>query len=199
MSWWGLDHSLREVLVERGYLGPTSGEGRDYLLLEDNLFQAARGCWAGAEQEPGAVDMVDLRMSGAAGIVTVAGYHCLVEAASMQVAIHLVQAGEQHGNCSDPDWGLAQAQIGIETVLADIAAAVVAAAAVVVVVACSSGSQAVIVDGMVGWEADEGVAGNPFDTRMPCWDCTALEGCSTMAFLTSFAEDPLPEWISMWK
>ena len=70
---------------------------------------------------------------------------------------------------------------------------------VVAVGAYSSGSQAAVADGMVGWEADEDVAGNPFDMRKPCWDCTVLEGCSTMAFLTSFAEDPLPEWISMWK
>ena len=113
MSSWGLCHSLRGVLVEHEHSDPTSVEGRDYLLLEDSLFQAVRDYWAGAEQGLGAVDMVDLQMLGAEGIVIVAGSHCLVGAASTQVAIHLVKAGDRHGNCSDPGWGLAQAQIGI--------------------------------------------------------------------------------------
>jgi hypothetical protein len=113
VSLWDLCHSLRGVLVDREHSDPTSGEGRGYLLLEDSLFQAAQDYWAGVEQGPGAVDMVDLRMLGAEGIVIVAGSHCLVGAALMQVAIHLVKAVDQHGNHSDPGWGLAQAQIGI--------------------------------------------------------------------------------------
>ena len=87
--------------------------GRDYLLLEDRLFQAAPDCWVVVGQGPGVVDMADLRMSEEAGIAAIgAGSRCSGEEASTQVAHHPTEAGERRGDCSDRGRELAQAQIG---------------------------------------------------------------------------------------
>jgi hypothetical protein len=90
-----------------------------------------------------------------------------------------------------------QAQIGIWTILAGIAAAVAAAEVVAAVAeAYSSGSRVAIADGMTGWEASVDAAGRAFGMRKPYWDCKVLVECSTMSFCSGFALDPLPEWIS---
>lgn len=99
------------------------------------------------------------------------------------MAGHLTEAEERRGGCSGLEREQVQAQTGIETILDDIAVAAVVAVAE----ACSSGSQVAIVDGRIGWEAGEGVAGKAFDMRKPYWDCRVLEGYSTTSFVSSFA------------
>lgn len=176
--------------------GPTSEVDLDCPQLGHSWSQAERDCSALVEQVLSAVDMADQRMLVGDSF---AGFGYLVGAASVQVASHPFEVEEHRGWYSDRAQGPVQVQIGSETALDGIAAAPVAAAAPVVE-ACNSDSQVVAADGRIEWEADEGVADKAFDMQRPCWDYKVLAGeCSTMSFVTSFAWDPLPEWMSMSK
>ena len=163
--------------------GPTSEVDLDCLQPDCTSSRVERDCSAVVGQVLSAVGMADRRTLMEDSFVALAvGSGYLVEGASTQVASH-PSAVEVHRGCSDQAHVQVQERIGSGTVLDGIAAAPAAA----VVEACTD-SQEVVVDGMIGSEGDEGVAGKVFDMQKPCWGCKILAGKrSTMSFVSSFA------------
>ena len=150
---------------------------------------------------PGVVGMADRRMSTEGSFVVIAaGSGCLAVAAWMLVVGHPSEVVGLHGSCSDPIQGQEQALIDSETILGGIVVVVAAAVGVAAAVAevCNFGSQVAIAGDKTVSGVDEDVAGKASGMQKPCLDYKVLEERSTMTCATSFAWDPLPEWMSMW-